>query len=397
MKMDIVKFCSENCVERKGTGTLKWDSCKETFGYDDMLPLWIADMEIKSPESARKALAAAVEHGVFGYNLKGTEYFEAFSAWQKKHHGIDMKIENLRYATGVVGSLYVAVQTYTQPGDSVLICSPVYYPFYDAIINSGRNCVTCELDNHDGYYLLDFEKFEKTIVDNEVKEFILCSPHNPVSRVWSEEELDKMFMICRSHGVLVVSDEIHQDFTYDRKFLSSCMVKFGAYRDMLVTLNSGSKTFNLAGLIHSHVVIFDEKLMEKYDAHIKGTGSPETNLMGMAGLAAAFRGGEEWLENVKAVVLHNYNYLTETLARETPKVVVTPLEGTYLSWIDLRAYMPAEKVSEFVWNQCRLACDVGEWFSVNASGFFRMNLATDPKNVMEAVSRIVENLNKAEI
>ncbi len=392
--MDVLKFCAENCVERKGKGNLKWDTCKETFGYDDMLPLWIADMEIKSPAAAREAMAEAVEHGVFGYNTKGTAYFEAFAAWQKRHHGVEMKIENLRYATGVVGSLYVAVQTYTQPGDAVMFCAPVYYPFYDAVANSGRKFVTCELDNNNGYYTVDFEKFEKLIVENDVKEFILCSPHNPVSRVWSEEELDTMFSICRKHGVIVVSDEIHQDFTYEKKFISACMVKDGAYRDMLVILNSGSKTFNLAGLIHSHVVIFDEKLMAKYDAFIKSTGSPETNLMGMAGLGAAFRDGDEWQANVKEVILYNYKYLTETLPAEAPKVVVTPLEGTYLSWIDLRAYMPAEEVADFVWGTCRLGCDVGEWFSVNAPGFFRMNLATDHKNVKEAVARLVKNLKE---
>ena len=207
-----------------------------------------------------------------------------------------------------------------------------------------------------------------------------CSPHNPVSRVWSEEELDTMFSICRKHGVLVVSDEIHQDFTYEGKpFVSSACVKDGGYKDILITLNSGSKTFNLAGLIHSHVIIFDGKLMEKYDAYIKGIGSPEVNLMGITGMGAAFRGGEEWLQDVKALIRHNYDYMKQEFARELPEIIVTPLEGTYLSWIDLRSYVPGDETARFIQDKCRLACDVGEWFSVMAQGYIRINLATDTK------------------
>ncbi|MCI8948576.1 MAG: pyridoxal phosphate-dependent aminotransferase [Lachnospiraceae bacterium] len=391
--MDFEKFCEEHCVERKGTGTLKWDSLQEVFGDADLLPLWVADMEIQSPESVREALKKRVEHGVFGYGKVEDSYFEAFFAWQKKHHGMDLAKENVRFATGVVGSLYAAVRAYTKENASVVICPPVYYPFYDAILNTGRKLVTCELDNHEGHYQLDMEKFEKAITDNQAEMFILCSPHNPVCRVWTEEELAAMMEICKKHGVLVVSDEIHQDFAYEENpFVSSSMVKGGKYRDNLILLNSGSKTFNLAGLIHSHVIIYNEKLMETYDAYIKSIGSPEVNLMGVTGMEAAYRGGEEWFADVKALIQHNYNYMKQEFARELPNIVVTPLEGTYLSWIDLRGYMSGEEVADFIQKKCRLACDVGEWFSFTGHGFVRINLATDTKNIKTAVERIITNI-----
>ena len=393
--MDFEKFCKENCVERRGTGTLKWDSLQDIFGDADLLALWVADMEIQSPPSVREALAKRVEHGVFGYGRVEDHYYGAFFAWQKKRHGIELAKNNVRFATGVVGSLYTAVRAYTQEKASVVICPPVYYPFYDAILNTGRNLVTCELDNQDGHYVLDLEKFEKAVTENQVEMFILCSPHNPVCRVWTEEELDGVLDICKRHNVLVLADEIHQDFAYDTNpFVSTALVKGGKYKDILIILNAASKTFNLAGLIHSHVIIYDEKLMEKYDAYIKSVGSAEANLMGLTAVEAAYRGGEEWFDNVKALIRHNYDYMKQEFAKELPKIVVTPLEGTYLSWIDLRGYIPGKEVEEFIQKKCRLACDVGEWFSFTGHGFIRINLATDTKNIRTAVERIITNIKE---
>ena len=394
--MDFEKFCQETCVERKGTGTLKWDSLEEVFGDADLLPLWVADMEIQSPPAARQAIQARVEHGTFGYAKVTDDYYDAFFSWQKNHHGVTLAKENLRFATGVVGSLYAAVRAYTQPNDGVIICPPVYYPFYDAILNTGRTLVTCELDNHDGRFTLDLEKFEKTIAESKAKMFLLCSPHNPVCRVWTEEELEGMFAVCRKHGVLVVADEIHQDFTYDKDhaFFSTALLGDGQYKDMLILLNSGSKTFNLAGLIHSHVIIFDEKLMETYDAYIKSIGSPEVNLMGVIAMGAAFRDGAAWFDQVKALICHNYDYMKQAFAKDAPKIVLTPLEGTYLSWLDLRGYMDGKDVAEFIQKKCRLACDVGEWFSFTGHGYVRINLATDTKYIKMAVERILANLKE---
>ena len=243
--------------------------------------------------------------------------------------------------------------------------------------------------------VLDLEKFEKAVTENQVEMFILCSPHNPVCRVWTEEELDGVLDICKRHNVLVLADEIHQDFAYDTNpFVSTALVKGGKYKDILIILNAASKTFNLAGLIHSHVIIYDEKLMEKYDAYIKSVGSAEANLMGLTAVEAAYRGGEEWFDNVKALIRHNYDYMKQEFAKELPKIVVTPLEGTYLSWIDLRGYIPGKEVEEFIQKKCRLACDVGEWFSFTGHGFIRINLATDTKNIRTAVERIITNIKE---
>ena len=392
--MDFEKFCQDNCVERKGTGTLKWDSLEEIFGDADLLPVWVADMEIQSPPSVREALQKRVEHGVFGYGRVEDHYYEAFFSWMKRRHGVELSKENVRFATGVVGSLYTAVRTFTSPEASVIICPPVYYPFYDAILNTGRKLVTCDLDNNGGYYTLDLEKFEKAIVDNKVEMFILCTPHNPVCRVWTAQELAGVLEVCKRHNVLVLADEIHQDFAYtaEHPFVSTANVEGGKYKDILIILNAASKTFNLAGLIHSHVVIFDNGLMEKYDAYIKTVGSAEANLMGLIAVEAAYRGGEEYFDQVKALICHNYNYMKEAFAKELPEVVVTPLEGTYLSWIDLRAYLPGEEVESFIQKKCRLACDVGEWFSFTGHGFIRINQATHTKNIKQAVESIIANI-----
>lgn len=391
--MTTEEFCSAYFVERRGTNTLKWDALLEIFGDADLTPLWVADMEFKAPTAVVDAIKTRVEHGAFGYGTTPDSYFEAFLKWQKEKHGVIIEKEWVRFFTGVVGALYALVNSLTDPLDSIIICPPVYYPFYDAILNTGRTLVTCELDNKNGVYYLDPAKFEKEIVDHKVKMFILCSPHNPVSRVWNEEELEQIFAICKKHGVLVISDEIHQDFTYgDKKFIPAFGVANGAYNDILITVNSASKTFNLAGLIHSHTIIPNKALMEKYEAYIKTTGQPEANIFGIIGMEAAFRHGEEWLADLKKVIQQNYEYAKTEVAKRAPDIVITPLEGTYLMWVDLRAYVEPDKVAEYVREKCRLALDVGEWFSVNGKGFVRLNLATHPKYVKLAIDNILNNL-----
>jgi cystathionine beta-lyase len=395
--MDVDAFVKTCGVERKGTNSLKWDALEDTFGADGLTPLWLADMEYKTVPEVREALQKKIDHGAFGYGITPDSYFEGFFGWQKRRHNMDIKREEVRFGSGIVGVLYAMVNAFTKPGDYVAICTPVYYPFMDAIVNPGRNIAEVELDNNKGRYTLDLAKFEKVISDNKAKMFILCSPHNPVSRVWTEAELEGMFSICRKHQVLVVSDEIHQDFVSPGyTFIPSCNVSGGAYKDMLITLNSASKTFNLACMIMSHTIIYNEKLREQYDAYLKTVGGSEANVFGMISYEAAFRHGDQWLDDLQKVIQQNYEYVRDTLAAKLPKAVVTPLEGTYLVWVDLRSYMAdPTQTTDCMHEKCHLATDCGEWFYINEEdgmGFIRITLATLPKYVKEGVDSIVAQL-----
>lgn len=393
--MSVAEFCKENLVEREGTNCLKWDDLGNVFGDCSLLPFWLADMEFKTPEGVREAVRTLNDRGVYGYGIVPDSYYESVKSWQKNRHNMDIEKHQIRFETGVVGALYKTVQAFTEKDDHIMIFSPVYYPFYDIILNSGRQLVTSELLNNAGSYTYNFEDIEKQIKEKKVKAIINCSPHNPVGRVWTEEELDQLFSICEKYDVLILSDEIHQDFTYEKKFISASEIHEKKYQSRIITFHAASKTFNLAGLIHSHTFIFNEALMEKYDAYIKTLGKPETNLMGITCVEAAYRTGEKWLEDLKEVILHNYHYMVNTFSKKAPKILVSPLEGTYLAWVDLRGYMDGTEVEKFTMKTCKLAVDVGEWFSFTGHGFIRINLATNPELVKEAVKRIVENLPKS--
>ena len=392
--MNADDFCKSYGLERRNTNCLKWDALKERFGEDDLTPLWIADMEFKTVPQAIEAIIKRAEHGAFGYGKVPDSYYEAYINWQKRH-GMHIKREEIRFASGIVGSLYALVNTFTQPGESVVVTTPVYYPFFFAINGPGRKIVECELTNSGGIYSLDLDKFEQVIVESKTKLFILCSPHNPVGRVWTEQELAGLLEICLKHGVVVASDEVHQDYISPGcSFVSSSTVADGKYRDILVTLNAVSKTFNLASLIHSHVIIYNEKLRARYDDQIKKTGETPVNVLGLAGTEAAFRHGAEWLEGANALVQKNYAYIKAEFAAKAPRAIISPLEGTYLMWMDLRAYIGTAPTVDFIQKKCRLAVNVGEkFFNGGGEGFIRINLATLPKYVELAAGRIIDKLD----
>jgi len=389
--LNTKNFCEKHGIERFGTNCLKWDALDVRFGDPDLISMWVADMEFTVADVIRDALIKRVEHGVYGYSYIPEDYYESVIDWQKKLHGNTLEKEWFRFSTGVVVALYWFVNAFTEPDDAVMIITPVYYPFHNAVKDTGRKLVRHQLVNTDGYYTFDFELFEKDIVENDVKMIIESSPHNPVGRVWTEEELDMMLSICKKHNVLVISDEIHQDVIVgDKKFIPAFAVKDGAYLDTVITVTSASKTFNLAGLLHSHIFIADEKIRERYDAYAKTVNQTEVNIMGCVATQAAYDGGGEWLTSVLNIVRENDKYLRSEFAREIPKVIVSPLEGTYLLWVDMRAYLGTEGIKEFIQDKCRLAIDYGEWFCPDAKGFIRFNLATEPRYVENAVKNIIK-------
>jgi cystathionine beta-lyase len=388
-------FVKKYSVKRFGTASLKWDALDVRYGDSDLVAMWVADMEFKTSDKIIEAMSNRVNHGVFGYSYIPDEYFTAFSNWMEKHFNWPIKKDWVRFAPGVVNAIYWMVNCFTKPGDACAILTPVYYPFHNAVKDNGRKLVTVELTYNEGYFTIDFDAFEKAVVDNKVKLFIQCSPHNPAGRVWTEEELDKIMDICKRHDVIIISDEIHQDIILgDKKQIPAAIVNNGKYLDHLVVLSAASKTFNLAGLLHAHIVIPNDTLRAEYDAYAKTVNQMEVNIMGITATQAGYQYGEEWLENVLQVIRENYETVKSGLAKVAPKITVTGLEGTYLCMLDLRQYVEADKTRDFIQDKCRLAVDYGEWFGENYKGFVRLNLATDPKYVQFAVDAIGREVAK---
>ena len=393
--MQKEKFLKEYLVERKGTYSLKWDALDKRFGNADLISMWVADMEIKAPKEVIEALKERCEHGVFGYSYVSDEYYNSVINWLKEKHNYEIKKEWLRFTNGVVTAIYCFVNIFTKVDDAVLILTPVYYPFHNAVKDNNRKLITCDLKNTDGYFTIDYDEVEKKIVENKVKLFIQCSPHNPAGRVWKEEELAKILEICKKHNVLVISDEIHQDITMKGyKHIPSAIVANGKYADNLITVSAASKTFNLAGLIHSNIIISNDELRKKYDEEIKKINQTEINILGMLATQVAYEKGSEWLENVKEIIEDNFNYLKTELNKHIPEITITNLEGTYLVFLDLRKIIPIDKVKEFIQDKCNLAIDFGEWFGASFKGFIRINLATDPEIVKKAVESIIFEYKK---
>ena len=391
--MRAEEFCQKYAIERRGTDSVKWDSLGLRFGDPELLSMWVADMDFKAPEQSIAAIKARAEHGAFGYSMPPAGYYTAFINWEYVRHGYAVEKDWLRFGPGIVTCLYWLLAAFTEPGDAVLILTPVYYPFHNAVRDTERRLVCSELVNTDGVYSVDFACFERDIVENGVKLFILCSPHNPVGRVWTADELDRMFAICQKYGVLVISDEIHQDLIFgEKKHIPSAVVGGGKYADRLITLNAPSKTFNLAGLLLSHIIISDKTLRARYDAETLKVNQTGVNILGLAAGEAAYAHGANWLEGLLAVVWENYGYLCERFEKELPEAVISPLEGTYLAWLDLRAFLAPENLQDFIQEKCRLAVDYGDWFGEKSAGFIRLNLATLPEYVHTAVDNLTENL-----
>lgn len=393
--MTIEEFNNRYLVNREGTNSEKWETEKDKrFKTGGLIPMWVADMEFKSPDEVIEALNNRISHGVFGYTIIWDSYFKAFFNWQKTRYNIDLKREWISFSTGVVTALYWLVNAFTDEGDGIIIFTPVYYPFHNAVKDNNRKLVKCELKNDNGIFSIDFDKFENDIIKNDVKLMIFCNPHNPVGRVWTDEEIEKTFEICRKHNVYIISDEIHQDINIGvRPFISALSIKNKyQYIDRVAVVNSASKTFNLACLINSHVIIPNEIMRIKYNKYVNKIYKSELSVLGMIAAEAAYNYGEDWLNGLLKTIKHNYEYIRDELNLKVPDIIVSPLEGTYLPFIDLRNAVNTNRIKEFIQDDCRIAVNFGEWFSENFKGFIRVNVATDFEYIKEFVNRVVYQL-----
>lgn len=388
------EFLRTYAVNRRHSDCKKWDALVQLFGTEDLLPLWIADIDFKVPDAVIKALKTRIDHGAFGYTLIPTGYKEAVNGWLKRRHNYTVDPQHMRLSGGVVTAFYNAITAFTNEGDSILILQPVYPPFHSAPDDTHRQLVTSDLvQDAQGRYTMDFADIENKITTQKVKMLIFCNPHNPVGRVWTKEELATLFAICERHDVLIISDEIHQDFIYgEHQFTPALTINEGQYKDRIISLFSTSKSFNLASLPIAHVVIPNQKLRRTYDKYIASIDKNPLSILNLVATQAAYEEGDEWLDALKEVIYSNYELFRNRLLEAAPKLVISPLEGTYLGWVDFSAYIGHTNATSFLRDTCKLGLNYGHLFSSKSISFARFNLGTTPEIINEAVDRIIKGL-----
>lgn len=381
----------DTVIDRKGTRSLKYDFAVRRGKPENVLPLWVADMDFQTSSYITEALEDMVKHGVFGYSESEEHYFEAVQNWMERHYNWHVKESWMTKTPGIVFALAMAVKAYTQENDAVLIQPPVYYPFKEVVEDNHRRLVNNTLVlGGDGTYTIDYEDFEKKIIEENVKLFILCNPHNPVGRVWTREELERLGEICLKHGVFVVSDEIHADFVFERKHTVFSEVK-EAYRDISMICTSPSKTFNIAGLQISNIFISNPEKATAFRRQVAAAGYSQVGLPGLVACEAAYRHGDEWLEGVLAYIKANAEFTRAYLQEHLSRVKMTKLEGTYLVWLDFRDYGLTDKeLDEKIFNQAGLWLDSGAVFGKCGEGFQRINIACPRKTLQQALDRLID-------
>lgn len=383
----------DTIIDRKNTDCLKYDFANRRGMPEDVLPLWVADMDFKTSSYVEDALAERARHGIFGYSESQTPYFEIVRDWMKRHHDWEVKEPWLIKTPGVVFALAMAVKAYTEPGDGVLIQSPVYYPFSEVIEDNGRRIVSNTLVlGEDHKYHIDFEDFERQIKENQIKLFFLCNPHNPVGRVWTTEELTRLGDICLKYQVTVVSDEIHSDFIFRGRHQVFADLK-REYADITVTCTAPSKTFNLAGLLLSNIFISNRELRHKFRQQVNAAGISQLSPFGLVACETAYTQGEEWYQAMLAYVAENIAFTKEYVEKHLPGVEMVEHEGTYLVWLDFRKTgLSVEELEDLIVNRAKLWLDSGKIFGKSGEGFQRINVACPRQILEEALHRIKEQL-----
>lgn len=350
------------------------------------------DMDFAVPECVKDAIKEYADFGVFGYYNTPHAYGDAFIRWEETYHKYQVKREWMRFAPGVVPAVNWLIHILTREQEGVIIMPPVYYPFRDAIVNNNRQVVESPLVRTGKGYVMDYEDFEQKIMEYDPKVFILCSPHNPVGRVWTAEEIQKALDICRKHHVYVISDEIHQDIIM-KGYEHVVAATTGKYDDILVTLTAATKTFNLAACQNSILIMPDKQMRDKYDRYVNRLRIKGGNAFGYIAVQTAYEKGRDWLEEVLDIIESNYYYMKNALQEALPDVWICTLEGTYLMWIDLGRYVKPEDMEHVIRDKCGLAVDYGSWFGEGENaGFIRVNLATRRENIEIAAQNIIRAL-----
>ena len=392
-----MKYNFDRPIDRTREISIKWSPQlrRQMFGADDVIPMGIADMDFETAPAVAQAIQRRAEHRTYGYAYPSPEYLQACVDWQKRRNGWDIRPDWILYTPGVNMALVCGIELYTQPGDRVIVQSPVYYPYYDYIRRTGREIAFDPLVEREGRYEMDFDGLERLAKDPRTKFMILCSPHNPVGRCWTRQELERVGRICLEHGVMLAVDEIHGDLILNGQF-----VAYGTLEEELVQrciiCTSPSKTFNLAGLLVSDIIIPNDQIradfQEKLAPYYLWPGS-----FGAAAQIAAYEQGEDWLEQLLAYLRGNAQYIGEFIAERMPRVKYRPPEATYLAWLDFRDYgMDRAQLWDFMCHKARVATDDGAKFGPNGEGdgFQRLNFACPRQQLTQALERIAQVLDR---
>lgn len=394
----MTRYDFNQVIDRHNTACLKYDFAVQRGRPADVLPFWVADMDFPIAREIQEELTNRCAHAIFGYSESDEKYFNAVHDWYTKHFHWDTKIEWLTKTPGVVFALAMAVKAFTQKGEGVLIQQPVYYPFTEVIEDNERKLVNSPLILKGEHYAIDFSDLEKQIIENNVKLMLLCSPHNPVGRVWTRAELQKVGDICLKHGVIIVSDEIHGDFVWENNQQTVFATLGEKYAQNCVVCTAPSKTFNIAGLQISNIFIPNITLRRKFRKQVAAAGYSQVNTLGLVACQAAYTYGEDWLRQVKAYIYSNINFVEDYLAQNLPQIKLIRPEGTYLVWLDCSALgLDAASREEWLWHKAHLWLDGGGIFGAAGANFERINVACPKATLLQGLEQLkaaVAELNK---
>jgi len=378
----------DQIIDRKNTKCYKWDYNKDIFGKEKLLSMWVADMDFQAPQEVLKVLQKRVDHGIFGYTGLTDSFYDSIINWMKERFDWEIKKDWIIATPGIVISINFAIQTYTKEKNKILVQTPVYYPFFTSIKNNNRKLVISELKLIDDHYEMDFTDLEKKLAD-DVKMMILCSPHNPVSRVWKLEELQRVSELCLKYNVLLISDEIHSDLIFSSNKHIPIPTISNQIADSSLTMFAPSKTFNVAGLSLSYLIIPNKKIRVKFQKTLLKLGLHSGNVFGIEALEASYQYGRKWLEELLIYIEDNYTFTQQYLQNNIPQIKVIRMEGTYLLWLDCRELDLSQKelVNLFI-NKAGLALNDGSKFGKGGEGFMRMNLGCSRKLIEKALMQL---------
>lgn len=381
----------DTIIDRQGTNSIKYDFAIERGKPEGLLPMWVADMDFPAPPEVLEDIQQSVSHGIFGYTEPKDDYYNAVTEWFGSRFGYHVASHEIVKSPGLVYGLAQAVRAFTDPNETVMIQTPVYYPFYDVVLNNGRTLVTNSLVYDGGKYSIDLDDFEQKIIDNDVKLFILCSPHNPVGRVWTRLELEQMNNICVKYGVIVVSDEIHCDFIWN-EHKHTC---FGLLNENAVVATAPSKTFNLAGLQVSNIFVKNEDLRNKLKTEISRSGYSQLNTLGIVACQSAYTKGSAWLEMLKTYLAENIQLVQDFLTARLPKIKLIDPQAMYLLWLDFSEYgLTQTELDCRITEGAKLWLNNGTMFGEEGRGFQRINIACPRTVLIDALGRLEKEFTK---